>query len=125
MDLAKKDGSSFEAEVTSQQLGDGLIMAIVRDLKGPRKAFERKIRASEERLASILQTAPDVVMTVDRAGTILFINRKFPRCGPSRSSEPAASTTCRPSRGLAWRRRSTRCSRCESSTSTKCWGPPV
>jgi two-component system cell cycle sensor histidine kinase/response regulator CckA len=72
--FTKEDGSALEAEVTAQPLGGGLIMAVVRDT-GPRKLFERKIRASEERLASILQTAPDVVMTVDRAGTILFINR--------------------------------------------------
>jgi PAS domain S-box-containing protein len=87
--FAKKDGSGLEAEVTAQRLGDGLLMAIVRDV-GPRKAFERKIRASEERLASILQTAPDIVMMVDRAGTILFINRTTPPLRP----EQVLGTSC-------------------------------
>jgi len=73
--LRRKDGTEVEAEVTAQRLG-GAVLAVVRDL-GPRRSFERQIRESEARLRSILETAPDIIMTVDRAGKILFINRTF------------------------------------------------
>jgi two-component system cell cycle sensor histidine kinase/response regulator CckA len=70
----RKDGTEVEAEVRSQRLGPGLLMAFVRDL-GHRRSQEIKIRHSEAQLRSILLTAPDIIMTVDRAGTILFMNR--------------------------------------------------
>ncbi len=70
----RKDGSFLRAEVTAQRLSSGFLMAIVHDI-AQREAFERKIRESEARVRSILETAPDVIMTVDRKGTILFINR--------------------------------------------------
>jgi two-component system cell cycle sensor histidine kinase/response regulator CckA len=41
-----------------------------------------EIRHSEAQLRSILLTAPDIIMTVDRAGTILFINRTQPPTQP-------------------------------------------
>jgi PAS domain S-box-containing protein len=87
--MRRKDGASLEVEVTAQHLGSGLVMAIVRDI-GPRLRFEREIRASEDRLRSILETAPDIVMTVDRAGTILFINRTEPPLRP----EQVIGTCC-------------------------------
>jgi two-component system cell cycle sensor histidine kinase/response regulator CckA len=79
--FSKKDGTPFHAEVTAQRLGTGLLMTFVRDA-GRRKAFERQIRESEARLRSILETAPDVIMQVDRAGTILFLNRTTPPFRP-------------------------------------------
>ena len=42
---------------------------------GADAAIESERRASEARLRSILETAPDAIMMVDRAGKILFINR--------------------------------------------------
>jgi PAS domain S-box-containing protein len=77
----RKDGSEVEGEVTSQRLRDGLLMAIVRDLD-QRHSHEAKIRHSEAQLRSILLTAPDVILTVDRAGTIVFINRTQPGQDP-------------------------------------------
>ena len=77
----RKDGSEVEAEVSAQRLADGLLMAFVRDLD-QRRSDEFKIRHSEAQLRSILLTAPDVMMTVDRAGTISFINRTAPPLRP-------------------------------------------
>jgi two-component system cell cycle sensor histidine kinase/response regulator CckA len=79
--MLRKDGSVLEAEVRAQLLSSGLFLGIVRDLS-PGKLIERKVRASEAQLRSILQTAPDVIMTVDRAGKILFINRTLPPLSP-------------------------------------------
>ena len=70
----RKDGSEVEAEVSSQRLGHGLLMAFVRDLD-ERRSHEIKIRRSEAQLRSILLTAPDIILRVDRAGTISFVNR--------------------------------------------------
>ena len=77
----RKDGGEVEAEVTSQPLGDGLRVAFVRGLD-PRRAYESKIRHSEAQLRSILLTAPDVIMAVNRAGMIMFINRTVPPLRP-------------------------------------------
>lgn len=80
--MLRKDGTLLDCEVTSQRLGSGGLLAIVRDL-GARKAIEAQVRDSEARLRSILETAPDVIMTVDRDGKILFINRTLPPLTPS------------------------------------------
>jgi two-component system, cell cycle sensor histidine kinase and response regulator CckA len=77
----RKDGSEVEAEVSSQRLGDGLVVAFVRELD-QRRSYEIKVRHSEAQLRSILLTVPDVIMTVDRAGTISFINRVQPPLQP-------------------------------------------
>jgi PAS domain S-box-containing protein len=69
-----KNGSVVQLEVSVQMLSNGAVLAIVRDLGG-RAEYERKIQASEATLRSILHTAPDVILTVDRQGKIVFINR--------------------------------------------------
>jgi len=79
--FVRKDGSEVEAEVSSQRLADGMVLAVVRDLD-ERRSYEFKIRHSEAQLRSILLTAPDVMMTVDRAGIISFINRTQPPFRP-------------------------------------------
>jgi PAS domain S-box-containing protein len=75
--MVRKDGEIVHFEVRAQLLSTGDVMAIVRDLS-LRAELERKIQASEAKLWSILHTAPDTIMTVDRAGRILFINRTYP-----------------------------------------------
>ena len=72
--MLRKDGQLMHAEVLAQRLSNGAVLAIVRDLQA-RSELERKIQASEAKLGSILHTAPDIIMTVDRAGRITFINR--------------------------------------------------
>jgi two-component system cell cycle sensor histidine kinase/response regulator CckA len=72
-----KDGSLKQLEVQAQSLSDGTVFAAARDLAG-RPEFERRIQNSEAKLRSILHTAPDVIMSVDREGRILFINRTLP-----------------------------------------------
>jgi two-component system cell cycle sensor histidine kinase/response regulator CckA len=75
--MVRKDGSIVQLEVSVQMLSNGAVLAVARDL-GIRADYERKIQASEAKLRSILHTAPDVIMTVDRDGRILFINRTLP-----------------------------------------------
>jgi two-component system cell cycle sensor histidine kinase/response regulator CckA len=49
----------------------------------PEEAIEQKVRDSEAQLRSILETVPDIIMAVDRAGKILFINRTLQPLSPS------------------------------------------
>jgi PAS domain S-box-containing protein len=69
-----KDGSTIDVELRSQLLSNGMVLTIVRT-PGSRNEYEKKIQTSEAQLRSILRTVPDVILTVDRSGKILFINR--------------------------------------------------
>ncbi|HET8932244.1 MAG TPA: PAS domain S-box protein [Polyangiales bacterium] len=75
--MVKKDGSLVQLEVSAQLLSNGSVLTVVRDPHG-RDEFERQIQTSEATLRSILHTAPDTIMTVDREGKVLFINRTYP-----------------------------------------------
>ena len=75
--MRRKDGTLMDVEITGQLLASGRMLGVVRDAR-PRKRIENQIRASEARLRSILETAPDIIMTVDRDGRILFLNRTLP-----------------------------------------------
>jgi PAS domain S-box-containing protein len=72
--MKRRDGALLECEVTAQWLSSGVLLGLVRDISA-RKQVEQKTIASEAQLRSILETAPDTIMSVDRQGTILFINR--------------------------------------------------
>jgi PAS domain S-box-containing protein len=87
--MLRKDGQVVPLEVRAQRLSNGAVLAIVRDL-GTHSELERQIQASEAKLRSILSTAPDVVMTVDRTGRISFINRTM----TPYSVEQVVGTSC-------------------------------
>ena len=72
--VLRKDGSIAQTEILAQPLSNGTVLATMRDLTA-RAEFDRKIQASEATLRSILHTVPDWIMTVDRGGKVLFINR--------------------------------------------------
>jgi len=74
--MVRKNGSIVQLEVSAQMLSNGSILAVVRDPRG-RAEYERHIQASEAKLRSILHTAPDTILTVNREGTVSFINRTY------------------------------------------------
>ena len=76
-ELLRKDGRLIHIELRAQKLSNGLLLGIARE-PAPRDQYERQVKLSEARLWSILQTAPDIILTVDRSGKILFINRVVP-----------------------------------------------
>ncbi|MES1189968.1 MAG: PAS domain S-box protein [Steroidobacter sp.] len=69
-----KDGKIIHGEARTQRLSNGLLLAVIREL-GARDEYALRVQRSEARLWSILYTAPDTILTVDRGGKILFINR--------------------------------------------------
>jgi two-component system, cell cycle sensor histidine kinase and response regulator CckA len=76
-EMVRKDSSLVRAEVLAHLLSNGTILAVVRDLHA-RAEFDRALQASEDRLRSILETAADTILTVDRDGRVLSINRVAP-----------------------------------------------
>jgi len=70
-------GQDFPATVLLTRVelrGHVFLQATVRDISKKRRA-EEAVRKSEASLRSVLNTIPDCVLSVDRVGTILYINR--------------------------------------------------
>jgi two-component system cell cycle sensor histidine kinase/response regulator CckA len=76
-EMLRKDGKLIHIELRAQQLSNGTLLGVVRE-PAARDSYERQLQSSEARLWSILQTAPDIILTVDRDGKIIFINRVVP-----------------------------------------------
>ena len=69
----RKDGSVFVGEISGRRLPDGRVQGIVRDIT-ERRAAEVAIRASEERVRTILESITDGFFSLDRDWRITYIN---------------------------------------------------
>jgi PAS domain S-box-containing protein len=77
IDLVARDGSIVPCETSAVAIehdGRSADLVTLRDIT-ERRETERALRDSEERWRSVVQSAPGYVLTVDREGTILFLNR--------------------------------------------------
>jgi PAS domain S-box-containing protein len=73
--LKRKDGEILEAEYAAvANFMPGMHMSIIRDVT-ERKQTENKLRKSEQRLDTILQTLMDGVVMVTTEGNIIFANQ--------------------------------------------------
>jgi two-component system sporulation sensor kinase A len=73
----RKDGSTFVIEVCGRAFpykGRIVRVAAMRDVSD-RKKDEEALRKSEERWRSLAENAPNIIVIIDRLGTIQFINR--------------------------------------------------
>ena len=69
----RKDGSVFVGEITGSQLQDGRVQGILRDIT-ERRAAEAAIRASEERIRSILESITDGFFALDADWRYTYMN---------------------------------------------------
>ncbi|MGA2768079.1 MAG: PAS domain S-box protein, partial [Candidatus Bathyarchaeia archaeon] len=74
-----KDGREFPAELSASVVRDAsgkteYLVAITKNITERKKA-EEALRKSEEKWRSLAENAPNIIMIVDRLGTIQFINR--------------------------------------------------
>lgn len=76
--IIRKDGSHFPVELNATVIFDDdgnprNFMATIRDIT-ERRQTEEALRASEARWRALVDHAPDIILTVDKKGRILFIN---------------------------------------------------
>ena len=81
LDLAgrRKDGSEFPIDISLSAIeadGGTLVTAFVRDI-GERRLIEELRVKSEERFASLLESAPDGVVITDADGRIVLVNAQI------------------------------------------------
>jgi len=92
-DNLTKDGRVITCEWNNSVLRDGEgrivgAMSLAMDIT-ERKQAEEALQESEERWRSLVENAPDIIMTIERDGTISFINRTSVDATP----EEVAGTT--------------------------------
>jgi two-component system sensor kinase FixL len=69
----RKDGSEFAADVSLSPLADGHVLATVHDISR-RKYAESALAEKTARLAAIVETAVDAIITIDECGLIDSFN---------------------------------------------------
>jgi len=77
MPMLRKDGTIVYVDISGfRQRLDGreAVIGFFRDVTD-RKRAEEALRDSEEKLRSLVENAPDIIVTVDRGARILFLNR--------------------------------------------------
>jgi PAS domain S-box-containing protein len=70
----RKDGSVFQGDVTATKMPNGNLLAVVRDVT-EYKTAEGIVRDSESRLAGIIDSAMDAIITVDSEQIVQVFNR--------------------------------------------------
>jgi len=73
----RKDGTTFPAEVQVSAIelgGERLIVGSARDVSD-RTRLEDQLRSSEARLRGVLDNVPDLILELDHAGSVRYVNR--------------------------------------------------
>lgn len=74
----KKHGEEFFSEISLKSTeigGEGRVLAVVRDISD-RKQMEQKVKESELRYRTLVETSQDGITLMDTNGTILFVNNR-------------------------------------------------
>lgn len=76
IDFLKKDGTSFQSEVSSslfEMQGERVIQGIVRDIT-ERKRAEQALRRSEEQHRSLVENINEIIFTLDTKGRFTYVS---------------------------------------------------
>ena len=76
--LKRADGTLVAVEVSTKMLGDGRLLAVVRDIT-ERKRAEEALRAREEQLRAVVDASPLGIVALDREGKVTMWNRAAER----------------------------------------------
>jgi len=74
--IRRRDGALIEVETKSNQISDGRVLSIMRDIT-ERKKSERKLIESETKFRKIVERAPVAIGCYDENRDLIFVNRKF------------------------------------------------
>ena len=72
----RKDGSTFDEELSLSLLGNGKLICICRDISD-RKVAEEQLRVSEQRYATLAAAAPVGIFRTDAAGHCIYVNNRW------------------------------------------------
>ena len=78
--LLRRDGTPMDFEINAGVItydGKPADLIIARDVT-ERKQAEKVVHESEEKMRSLFENSPDIIMEIDRDGTLLFINFTVP-----------------------------------------------
>jgi PAS domain S-box-containing protein len=75
--LRRRDGSLVTVDIHSTGIEGGGVISVIRDISEQLR-IETALRDSRERWRSLVETAPDTIMTVNREAELLFISRVAP-----------------------------------------------
>ena len=76
----RKDGSTVDVEVSASCIsykGKEVLSIVSRDVT-ERKRADQELRESADRMRSLFENSPDIIMEIDRDGKLLFINFTVP-----------------------------------------------
>ena len=88
-EICREDGKILKVEVSSTSIdynGSRAILSFTRDIS-EREQLQEAIIKSEERLRSLVELAPDGIVTLNSRGTVTFVNPSFVKISGFQESE--------------------------------------
>ena len=91
--LVRKNGTFLLVEVSGKMLDDGRVQVIARDITERKKA-EEKLKESEEKYRTLIESSSDCICHIDLNGKIMYMNRGGVKINEFESSDYACGLDC-------------------------------